>query len=390
MAHFPSAMFLRRALRGAALATVGLSVAGCSLFSSSDKRYEPVPLTPITAEVTAGIGWTVPVGRGGGVGFAPVVVGDAVYAAAADGAVVKANVADGQVAWRTTVEGKLLAGVGSDGMTTAVVTPRGEVIAFDDNGQEKWRARATSEVLVPPVVGDGLVVVRSGDYRVQAFDANSGERRWSMQRPGPALALRTVNHMTIAGGFVFTGLPGGKVVAIHTDNGVVQWEGTVAIPKGVSELERVADVVGGPVLGGSMLCAAAYQGRIACFNVQGGGQIAWARDFSGAAGLTIDSSSAFAPDADGVVHGFLLSGGTNIWKQDALKNRRLSAPASFERAVAVGDFEGFVHLLAREDGRLIGRVATGGGPILAQPIATPYGVVVQGSDGSLRLVTVGN
>ncbi len=387
MTAFPR--FRQRAVRTAFVLSLAV-LAGCSLFSRSDDRYKPVPLTQYTPEIDANVSWNVNVGRGGGVGFAPAVTADAVYAAAADGSVVKIDLASGGVEWRAKLDGRLLAGAGSDGVTTAVVRPQGEVVAFDDAGQEKWRAKATSEVLVPPAVGDGLVVVRSGDYRIQAFDAQTGERRWSVQRPGPSLALRAVNQMVIAGGFVFSGLPGGKVVAIDTRNGVVQWEGTVANPRGASELERVADVVGRPALNQNLLCAVAFQGRIACFDIAGGGELAWARDFSAASGLGVDGSTAFSADANGVVSGFLLSGGSNIWRQDALRNRQLSAPASLGRAVAIGDYQGYVHFLAREDGRLLARLATDGDAILAPLEATPFGVVVQGTSGNVRLLNTGN
>lgn len=385
----PKNAWLGRIGRGTAGALCAGLLAGCSMFSSSDSRLQPTPLQPIQNEVAVTTAWNVKVGNRAGTGFAPTVTQDAVYAATEDGSVVKVDLASGQVAWRASVGGRLQAGTGSDGNTTAVVTANGEVIALDAAGQEKWRARASSEVLIPPAVGEGLVVVRSGDYRVQAFDAESGERRWSAQRPGPALALRAVNQMVIAGGFIFTGLPGGKVVALDVRNGAVQWEGTVAVPRGASELERVADVVGRPSISQNLLCAVAFQGRIACFDIAGTGETVWARDFSGASGLTTDISSAFAADVNGVMYGYLLSGGTNIWMQDALRHRRLSAPASMGSYVAVGDYDGYVHVLAREDGRLAGRIATDGSAILAQLEATPYGVVVQSSGGALQLLKVG-
>ncbi|MCK9510390.1 MAG: outer membrane protein assembly factor BamB [Pigmentiphaga sp.] len=380
---------LRRCARAGAILGLGLAIAGCSWLSPRDTRYDPVPLVPFTPEIQAGVVWSVPMGGGAGVGFAPQVVDSAVYAASADGQVAKIDLASGQVVWSARVDGRLQAGAGSDGITTAVITPQGEIIAFDDQGSERWRAKATSESLVPPAVGEGLVVVRSGDYRVQAFDADTGERRWSVQRPGPSLALRASNQMLIAGGFVFTGLPGGKLVAIDVDSGIVQWEGSVAIPRGASELERVADVVGRPLIMQNLLCAVAYQGRIACFDIAGGGDLVWARDFSSAAGMAADTSSAFAADARGVVNGFLLAGGANIWRNDALRHRELSAPATTGRVVAIGDYEGYVHVLAREDGRLLGRVRAGSRPILAPLVATPYGVVVQNSDGSVHLLNVG-
>lgn len=374
--------------RVAAVAGLAL-LTGCSFLTPRDKRYDPVPLVNFTPEISAGVSWSVGVGRGAGIGFAPTVVGNAVYAASADGNIVKIDLTSGGVVWSTRVDGRLIAGPGSDGVTTAVVTPTGEVIAYNDDGTERWRAKATSEALVPPAVGDGLVVVRSGDYRIQAFDAATGERRWSVQRPGPALSLRAANQMLIGGGYVFSGLPGGKLVAIDARSGLIQWEGTVAIPRGASELERVADVVGAPAIVGDYLCAVAYQGRISCFDIGGNGELAWARDFSAAAGLSADVSTIFASSDRGVVNAFLIAGGANIWRNDQLMYRGLSAPATNNRVVAVGDYQGYVHFLAREDGRLLARVRAGSDAIVAPPVATPYGIVVQNSNGSVHLLNTG-
>ncbi len=227
-----------RAWRGAVAVCGLLALSGCSLFSSSDTRYDPAPLTEYAPGMSVRAVWTQSVGSGSGLGFAPTVVGEAAYAAAPDGSVAKVDLASGRLLWKASAESKLSAGVGSDGTTTAVASPGGAVVAFDDTGKIKWRAQATSDVAVPPVVGYGVVVVRSGDYRIQAFDANSGERLWSLQRPGPALALRSVSQMIMAEGLVITGLPGGKLLAINAASGNVQWEGTVATPKGASDLER--------------------------------------------------------------------------------------------------------------------------------------------------------
>ncbi|VCU70244.1 Outer membrane protein assembly factor BamB precursor [Pigmentiphaga humi] len=378
----------RRALRGAAVVAAILVLGGCSMFSREKPRYPPASLPNFNATLPVANGWNVSVGNKSGVGFVPVVVGDAVYAAAANGAVAKFSLSSGAEVWRTSAKTELSAGVGSDGRTTVVATPRGEVLAYDDTGALKWRAQASSEVTIPPLVGDGLVVVRSGDYRIQAYEVDSGKRRWSVQRPGPALALRAPAEMLFSGGYVFTGLPGGKVIAIATATGAVRWEGTVANPSGTSELERVADVVGAPVISGRQLCAVTYQGRINCFDV-GSGNSTWSREFSSVTGLAADVRFAYAPNDRSVVYGFSLDGGANIWKQDALQNRGLSAPASVGRAVALGDFEGYVHFLQREDGSLLARAATDGSAIVARPVPTDRGVVVQTSKGNLALINVG-
>jgi len=330
--------------------------------------------------------WTAAVGSGSGLGFVPTVVGDAIYAATPDGFVGKFDLHSGRALWHVSANTKLSAGVGSDGTVTAVATPAGEVIAFDDTGKIRWKAQASSDVAIPPVVGAGVVVVRSGDYRLQAFNVQTGERVWSVQRPGPALALRAPAQMLMAGGLVITGLPGGNLLAIYSASGNVQWEGTVVTPRGASDLERLTDVVGTPVLAGPLLCAVAYQGRIVCFDVSAGGRPVWAQDFSSASGMTVDDRYAYASNQRSVVYSFALDNGASAWKQEALKNRALTSPAVLSGAIAVGDLEGYVHFLSRTDGRLLARLAIGGGAIVSPLQTTPQGVLVQTGNGKLVMI----
>jgi len=376
---------LGRHWRGALVLAGIAALAGCG---SSDTRYAPSPLTDYKPGISVRESWTASVGSGSGLGFVPTVVGDAVYAATPDGHVGKFDLLSGRALWQASVDGDLSAGAASDGNITAVAAPSGDVIAFDDTGKVKWKVRATSEVALPPVVGGGVVVVRSGDYRVQAFDANSGERLWSVQRPGPALALRSTSQLLIAEGLVITGLPGGKIMAINLSSGNVQWEGTVATPKGASDLERLTDVVGAPATAGRLLCAVAYQGRAVCFDVSAGGRPIWAKDFSSATGLVVDDRYAYAADQHSVVNAFALENGANVWRQAALSNRSLTVPAAYGGAVAVGDFEGYVHFLSRSDGALLARLSVGSDPIVSPPQATSQGVLVQNGDGELVMIGI--
>ncbi|HWL30171.1 MAG TPA: outer membrane protein assembly factor BamB, partial [Burkholderiaceae bacterium] len=280
------------------------------------------------------------------------------------------------------------AGAGSDGQTTAVASANGTVIAFDERGMEKWRAKATSAVNIPPAVGAGVVVVRSSDYRIQAFDAATGEARWDIQRPGPALALKTNMQMVIVDGLVISGLPNGRLMAISAANGAVQWEGTVSVSQGATDLERISDVVGAPQIQGPLLCGVTYQGRMVCFDISQGGRPVWEQNFSSSRGMATDTQQAYAANQRDVVYAFSLADGHEVWKQDGLRNRRLSAPAVVPQAVAVGDFEGYVHFLSRTDGKLLGRVQVGGDAIISPLVATSRGVLVQTSNGNLVLVGV--
>jgi outer membrane protein assembly factor BamB len=358
------------------------------MFSSSDPRHDPAPLTEYAPGISAATSWNVSIGSGGGYGFVPAVVGDSVYGATPAGRVAKLSLATGAVQWQSDTDTKLSAGVGSDGNITAVAAADGTVIAFDPQGTELWRAKATSAVNIPPAVGDGVVVVRSSDYRIQAFDAATGDVRWELQRPGPALALQTNMEMVVLQGLVVVGMPNGRLMLIDASNGNVQWEGAVSNSSGATDLERIRDVVGTPQVQGSLLCGVAYQGRMVCFDVSQGGRSVWEQPFSSHSGMAIDNVNAYAPDQHDIVHAFSLADGHEVWKQSGLRNRQLTQPAVVPQAVAVGDLDGYVHFLSRDDGQLLGRVSVGGGALLSPLVATTHGVLAQTGNGNLVLVGV--
>lgn len=380
--------FATRFARLPVILCAGLLVAGCGVFSGDDGRNDPTPLKDFKPGLSAQIGWKVAIGSGAGVGFAPAVFGDSTYAAAADGSVGKFNLTSGSVAWKVKLAEKLSAGVGSDGITTAVVAVDGTVIALDETGQVKWRSKASSESVIPPVVGFGVVIVRTGDYRIQAFNAENGDRIWSVQRPGPSLSLRAPARMALIEGMVLSGIPGGKLVAINALTGDVQWEGVVAVPKGSTDLERVNDVVGAPVVIGPLLCAVAHQGRVICFDIAAGGRPVWSKPFSSNVGMSVDNRHAYAPNTQDIISAFTLQEGTLAWKQDALRYRRVTSPAAIGSAVAVGDFDGFVHFMSPDNGDLLARISVGGGAIRAPLLATTQGVLVQTGDGNLIMIVL--
>lgn len=264
-----------------------LALAGCSTFDAinpfASKGPKMAELQPIQASVPVHVAWSQSVGKAGIYTFTPAVVGSAVYAASNGGTLTRLD--GGQQAWRIDVGMKLSGGVGADDRIVVVGSPKGDVLAFSaTDGTQLWSARASSEVLSPPAVEQGLVVVRSGDNRLAAFDARDGSRKWTYQRPTPALSLRVAASPLITDRYVFAGFPGGKLVAVNVANGIPLWEGTVALPKGVTELDRVSDITSAPIIYGRTICAVAFQGRVACFDLGNGNQL-WARDMSSAAVL---------------------------------------------------------------------------------------------------------
>lgn len=364
-------------------------VAGCSSldainpFASSGPKMAPLP--PLTATVDLRTLWSASVGKAGDYAFAPAIVGNAVFVANRDGTVAK--LVDGRTEWSIKAGQQLSAGVGADATQVVVGTPKGDVLAFSSSdGSPRWKAKVSSEVLAAPAVTSAGVAVRSGDHRVFLFDAGDGGRKWVHQRSTPPLALRAWAAPIIADRFVFVGFPGGKLVALSLQNGAPAWEASVATPKGATELDRVADIAAAPVIDGRQVCAVAFQGRIACFDMGQGGNLMWARDMSSAAGLTIEGRHVFVSDDRGAVHALDRTSGGSLWKQDKLLNRRVSGPGANRNVVAVGDAEGYVHILSADDGSFVARQKTDGSPVRVPVQAAGSGFLVQTSGGSLSLI----
>ena len=200
--------------------------------------------------------------------------------------------------------------------------------------------------------------------------------------------MRSAGSPVFADRYLFVGYPGGKLVALALQNGAPVWEGTVASPKGATELDRVADVVATPVVDGRQICAVAFQGRIACFDMGQGGAMVWSRDISSVSGLVMDGRYLFVTDDKGFVYGLDRLSGSSLWKQDKLKNRRLSAPIIRRGLVVVADGEGIVHFLSREDGSFAARQKTDGTPVRAPLQALGSAVLVQTTGGEIDAIEV--
>jgi outer membrane protein assembly factor BamB len=360
-------------------------LAGCSLFGSS--KAKPTPLTPISERLTVNTDWQTSVGKAGNFTFLPASGGPVVLAASHDGTLVRLD--NGKESWRINAGQKISAGAASDGRLVVVGTYKGEVLAFDfETGKPVWAVHVKGELVAPAAITEGIVVVRTSDNRVIALDGNDGKQRWNYQRTNPPLAVRSLAPPLPFGPFVLVGMPGGKLFALALQNGAPAWEGTVSVPRGATELDRVSDVVTVPAVQGPQMCAVAFQGRAACFDMQGGNQM-WSREVSSVAGITMDDKRVFVPDEQDVVHAFDRMSGASVWRQDRLKYRNLSAPVALPMGLLVADGLGFVHVLDRDTGEFVGRLNVGGGGVMAlMPALGPNTAVLQTRNGTLMAITL--
>ncbi len=371
-----------RGLRGLVL-SVAVLLAACA-----ETVVPPAELTNFKPAVKVKVAWKTGIGDSGPYVFSPAIWEGDYFAADTDGKLVRIDGANGRIKWRIDTNEVLSGGVGARDGLVLVGTSHGEVLAYGTDGKFRWRTRVSSEVLSPPKIADGIVVVRSGDGRIVGLDAATGASAWEYLPTMPPLILRVATGVTVQDGVVYAGFPVGRMVALRLANGTLLWETAVAQPRGETELERVTDVVGPPFVDAGQVCAIAYQGRIGCFDAARG-SLTWARNASSVSGLAADDSAFFFVDEVATVFAVDRASGASLWKQEVLARRNLGSPTRIGRNIVVGDFEGYVHVFDGEDGRLVGRTSTDGGPITVAPIPVGEGkFLVQTREGNLYAMTM--
>lgn len=385
------------AARIAIVVACGIALGGCSTvrgwFSNDkEKPNEPVELTDITPTVTASRLWSVNVGDGEGrLGSrqGPAVADGRVYAAAVEGGVRAIDLQSGKVVWHFESDLDLSGGPGvGDGLVVAGGLD-GNVIALDAaSGAEKWRAKVTGEVIAAPAVGLGMVFVRSNDGRVTAFDAATGERRWFWNREVPTLSVRGNDAPVLGPGYVFVGNDDGTVVALTATDGRPVWEQPVAQQEGRTELDRMADVDGAPVLEGSVLYASSFRNRTAAIDAPTGRPL-WSSENGGPGRVAVSADRVVVTAPTGIVYGLDKAGGSALWQQAGLARRGVTAPAIHGEYALVGDYDGYLHWLKLDSGEFAGRARAGGKPFRAAPVVVDGVALVQNVNGELTAFRLG-
>ncbi|MNM92703.1 Outer membrane protein assembly factor BamB precursor [compost metagenome] len=294
----------------------------------------------------------------------------------------------GKVLWEQELDKPVSGGVGAGYGLVLVGTLKGQVIALDSaTGEVKWQAPVGSEVLSAPANNGDVVVVQTQDDHVFGLDAATGERRWSYESTPAVLTLRGTSAPVVTNRLAVAGLSSGKVVALDIQRGIPVWEQRVAMAKGRSELERMVDIDGALLLSGGTLYVVTYQGQLAALDLQSGRPL-WQRDASSYVGVAAGFGNVYVSQASGTVEGIDERSTSALWSNDALARRQLSTPVAFSSNVAVGDLEGYLHLLSQVDGRFVGRERVDSDGLRARPLVVGDWLYAYGNSGKLVAYTL--
>jgi outer membrane protein assembly factor BamB len=369
----------------AALCAIAIAagLAGCSLlpsgFGGGAEKPKPAELPPNAALIAVRPAWTARVGEVN-LQLTVNVSGGAITVASSDGTVAAIDAATGRDIWRASVGGPLAAGVGSDGKLAAVVTSANELVTLS-GGKEAWRQKLPAVAYTAPFVAGARVFVLTADRAVTAFDGQTGRKLWTQQRPGEPLVLRHSGVMLAVDDTLVVGLSG-RMVGLDPLTGLVRWEAPLAAPRGINDVERLVDLVGSVSRVGNSVCARAFQASVGCVDASRG-VVLWTKPANGTEGVHGDDRLVFGTEADGKVIAWKRENGERAWVSDRLQYRGLTAPLALGRSVVIGDNTGLVHMLSREDGTPLNRLATDGSPVAAAPVLAGNTLVVVTRSGGI-------
>ena len=362
-----------------------LAAGGCS----KDKDVDPpAELTKFPAKLAVSKIWSEGVGNGKKqmrlrLGLGPALDNGVVFAASHKGEVVALALKNGQRRWRKDLKLPLSGGPAAGFGMVVLGASKGQIVALDEaTGRELWRSRVNGELLSAPAIAEKVIAIRSVDGKLHGLDAGTGKVLWSVEQPVPRLSLRGTAIPVVSKDMVISGFDNGKVMAVSLSNGDTVWDTALASPHGKTELERLVDIDSTVQVAGDNVYAVGFQGRVAMLALDSG-QIWWAHDMSSYRGLAVQDDVLFVSTADGSVVALHGRDGSEVWRNDQLKRRGLSMPAVTSTAIAVADFQGYVHWLDRSNGQLVAREHITKDRVTNPPVAADDTVVVLTDGGKL-------
>jgi outer membrane protein assembly factor BamB len=369
----------------AALVSTAL-ISGCSVFSAKDE-IKPAKLEDFDQKVELSRVWSAKPASSNNSYWSKLTMAvneQTLFSADHSGTVVALEVDTGRQQWSVDLDLPISGGLGYGDKKVVLGTIEGQVYTLNaQDGSVLWSSSVSSEILSTPSVNSDIVVAQSIDNRIYAFDAESGEELWQHDAGAPILSVRGNSSSMILNNMVIAAFDNGKLTAFNSENGSLIWETRLAVPKGRTELERMIDIDGEPILVGDIIYSVSYQGRLGALT-RGTGRNLWFQDSSSHHSPAYSDGKLFVTEAKNhSVKAYKAGNGQLLWNNDQLAYRELNGPTTFGNAVAVADAEGYLHLLDTETGVFVGRTKVDGSGVSAPLLVVGETLLVQSNNGSV-------
>lgn len=267
-----------------------------------------------------------------------------------------------QRVWQKKVaQDSLSAGVEAADGIVVVGTNKGKLLALDQKtGEQKWTAQLTGAILAPSLIHAGRVITVSNDGTVYAHEATTGTQVWTYNLPNVQFSLRGVAApVPLDARNILIASANAYIYVIDAISGVPKMQRRVAVSDGRSDIQRLVDIDGEPVVAGQFVVTTSYQGQVTVLDLASQ-QVVWSEDASSIQRPEVVGNGVFVAQSNGKISAYEITTGQPLWENDQLLNRQLSNPVMLGNELVVGDLEGVLHLIDPRNGQIVGRAKTSG------------------------------
>ena len=238
---------------------------------------------------------------------------------------------------------------------------KGQLFALDQiTGEQKWTAQLTGAILSVPLIQSSRVITVANDGTVYAHDLATGQQVWTYNLPNVQLSLRGMaSPVALDSRTVLIASSNAYVYALDVLTGIPRMQRRVAVSEGRSDIQRLNDIDGDPVVSGQFLVTTSFQGQVTVTDLASQ-QVVWSADASSVQRPEVFNNTVYVAQADGKITAYALTTGEQLWQNDQLLNRQLSNPVVLGQDLVVGDLDGVLHLIDPNSGHIVGRSKTSG------------------------------
>lgn len=374
------------------------SLVGCSLFGKEEEIVQVSPSPTVNNQFSIQQVW-----RNSTAGnthiyslLGPINYDNAVYVASRSGQVKAVDLSNGHTIWDKNLSQSTLfssktalfsGGVSADDKYVYIGSERAVVYALDRNdGNVIWEKPVRGEVLARPVSSADKLIIHTANGNLQALNRNTGADEWDVMLEVPPLSLRGNSTPTIAHGAAIFGDDTGHVNAYYINNGQLIWQQRISQPSGSTEIAKLNDVDSTPVIEGNLAYAIGYNGNVVALDLSNG-QIVWRKEMGSTHSFVVDSQQLFVVDQNDNVRAVSKNGGTILWTQAGLLHRQLTDPVIYENYIVVGDFEGYLYWLDKDNGEIVAKTQVSSSGLISKPLVVDNKIVVQAKNGDIYAFT---
>ena len=323
-------------------------------YFADEFNYIPTEIKPYDKKASMELIWENKVGDNEVNNFNLVFSEEFVIAATSDGSVRKMKINSGETVWKKEFSQKIMIGVGGNIENILFIAEDGYLWCLDGKGEAIWKIFVDGEALTTPVINNDKAYVRLANYGILQVDLKQGDIDWRYIHSSPSLTFNGTSSLAFSDGIIYGGFGAGKLVAIHQKSGAFMWEATISQIKGVTDIERLNDVLSQPLINNREIYAASTSGDLTAIHRRNVNTI-WTRKISSFKNLAFDGFDIYLTHKSDSLYSLDSKNGKTNWRNADLQYRRVTNPIITGDYVAVGDFDGYIHLLNIESGAIEGR-----------------------------------